>query len=320
MNEVILKKNNLRPSSDLPSRKINSITGATDGPTVIILGGIHGNEPQGVAAAEQLFKVLQNDNQPFWGRIVALRANRRALQYAVRYVDEDMNRIWFPSIIEKIRSTPPGELKSSERREIKELLGVLDHEIPDDSEYPTIIADLHSFSAEGHMFAITAPRKKHTDLLSSVHLPMVFGIEKTLRGTALRYYQDQGHITFALEGGQHQNELTSYNQTAALMLILEHIGCIPEKRMSRIPEFRNHLIEHSKNLPEQVELIYQHFIEEGDSFAMRTGYHNFQHIKKGEWLASDQKGKIYAECDGYLIMPLYQQQGNDGFFVVQPKG
>lgn len=320
MNEVILKKNNPPPSSDLPDRKINSITGTTDGPTVIILGGIHGNEPQGVAAAKQLFGVLQQTNQPFFGKLVALRANRRALQYAVRYVDEDMNRIWFPSIIEKIRSTPTGELQSSERREIKELLAVLDREIPAESDYPTIIADLHSFSAEGHMFAITAPQKKHIDLLSSVHLPMVFGIEKTLRGTALRYYQDQGHITFALEGGQHENELTSYNQTAALMLILEQIGCIPKGKGGRIPEFRNYLKEHSKNLPEQVELIYQHYIEEGDNFSMRTGFHNFQYIKKGEWLASDQKGKIHAECDGYLIMPLYQQQGNDGFFVVQPKG
>lgn len=322
MKDVVLKNNfNITDQEELlPDRKIRTVTGTEDGPTVIILGGIHGNEPGGVKAVEQVYDELMESSLPFSGKMVGIRANRRALKYSVRFVDEDMNRIWFPSIIKKIRATPKNEIESSERREIKELLAVLDKEIPRDSSYPTIIADLHSFSAEGHMFAITAPKKKHTDLMSSVNLPMVFGIEKTLRGTALRYYQDHGHITFALEGGQHESKLTPYNQTAAILLMLEYIGCIPEGATERSDEFRNHLREHSKNLPERVELIYQHFIEEGDKFAMRPGYHNFQYIKKGEWLANDRWGKIQAECDGYLIMPLYQQQGNDGFFVVQPKG
>jgi succinylglutamate desuccinylase len=58
-------------------------------------------------------------------------------------------------------------------------------------------------------------------------------------------------------------------------------------------------------------------IEPGDDFRMRPGYQNFQPVKKGEWLANDQDGKIVARCDGYILMPLYQSQGDDGFLIIQ---
>ena len=32
---------------------------------------------------------------------------------------------------------------------------------------------------------------------------------------------------------------------------------------------------------------------------------------------TDKHGKIKAQNDGYLLMPLYQQQGYDGFFIVR---
>lgn len=319
MSSQLLKTENAPGKKRRSNRIIGSIEGAVDGPTVIVLGGMHGNEPSGVEALENMFSMLNTSDNFARGKLVGIRANLKALDHQVRYVDEDMNRIWFPSIIEKIRETPVDRLQSNERMQIKKLLFILDREIPEQSEYPTIVADLHSFSAEGNMFAITAPRKEHTDLLSSLHVPMVFGIENTLRGTALRYYQDHGHLTFALEGGQHENELTVFNQTAALFLMLQKIGCIKKDTMGKMATFAQHLRDQSRNLPESVELIYQHIIEEGDQFAMRPGFRNFQYVKKGEWLANDREGKIRAECDGYLIMPLYQDQGDDGFFVVRKR-
>jgi succinylglutamate desuccinylase len=49
---------------------------------------------------------------------------------------------------------------------------------------------------------------------------------------------------------------------------------------------------------------------------MQPGYKNFQPIKKGELLAQQNGKPIYSEWDAYIFMPLYQKQGNDGFFVV----
>ncbi|MDR8392831.1 succinylglutamate desuccinylase/aspartoacylase family protein [Aliifodinibius sp. S!AR15-10] len=301
------------------SRTIGRIDGTEDGPTIIIFAGIHGNEPAGIDALNNLFANLEDQKEHFKGKLVGICANQQALFEGVRFVDEDMNRIWFPSIIDKIKRTASEDLKSSERQEIKELLGILKREIPDESEseYPVIFVDVHSFSSQGEMFAITARKQNHIDLLSSMHVPMIFGIEEALRGTTLRYFQDVGYITFALEGGNHQNKLTVTNNTAALMLLVASAGNLPPRYIPDYKDYKRHLVQENKQLPSSVKFIYQHIIEDGDDFKMRPGYTNFQPVKKGEWLANDVNGQIRAQCDGFILMPLYQKQGDDGFFIVR---
>lgn len=300
-------------------RIIGSIKGNKDGPTVIFLAGIHGNEPGGVKAVSKVLSSLKTREEDFNGQLLGIRANVRALENGVRYIDEDMNRIWFPSIIEKIRKKKEAELTSSERVETKRLISIVEEFIlsTGSTNTPTLLVDLHTFSAEGWMFSMTQTIQEHIDLLSELHVPMVFGIDETLKGTALNYYQKQGFMCFGLEGGQHTNELTIYNTVSSIMLLLSAAGCINREQIPDIKEYEAHLRDHTINLPEKTELVYQHIIEPGDNFKMRPGFKNFQPIKKGEWLASDNEGKIHAQCDGFILMPLYQQQGDDGFFIIR---
>ena len=297
-------------------RIIGSIEGNPDGPTVVVLAGMHGNEPAGVNASANILEKLQGVRPSIDGRLLFVRANIRALERGVRYIDEDMNRLWFPSIIEDLRSKTEDEINSSERIEIKRLLRILDT-IDKQTDTPTILADLHTFSADGYMFTISSTDPQQRELLANLQVPMVFGIGESLRGTALRYYQKQGFLSFGLEGGQHQHELTEDNITSALMLLLQAVGCIQQQYVSEIGDYRQYLKGQTKHLPVETELVYQHIIEPGDNFQMRPGYQNFQPIKKGEWLANDKDGKIVARCDGYILMPLYQSQGNDGFFIIK---
>jgi succinylglutamate desuccinylase len=46
-------------------------------------------------------------------------------------------------------------------------------------------------------------------------------------------------------------------------------------------------------------------------------YNNFDPIAKGEVLAYDKNGPIKSPYGGLILMPLYQKQGDDGFFVIQ---
>jgi succinylglutamate desuccinylase len=299
-----------------PKRIIGSIDGDSNGPTVVVLAGMHGNEPAGVEAAASIFDMLEGVDPPINGRLKAIQANIPALEENVRYIDEDMNRLWFPSIIDRIRRTPEHKIDSSERLEIKRLLPILS-DIKNKSDQPIFLVDLHTFSADGYMFTITSTDPRQRELLSNLHVPMVFGIGKSLRGTALRYYQKQGFISFGLEGGQHQDELTPYNITSALILLLKTLDCIEQQYVSEIKQYERDLKSQTSHLPVETELVYQHMIEPGDDFRMRPGYQNFQPVKKGEWLANDRDGKIVARCDGYILMPLYQSQGDDGFFIIQ---
>ena len=77
------------------------------------------------------------------------------------------------------------------------------------------------------------------------------------------------------------------------------------------------MISLSEPLPPVVHLIECHSIEPGIKFSMNEGYLNFQEVKKGEHLANDKNGPIYASEDSLILMPLYQKKGEDGFFLVK---
>lgn len=302
-------------------RTIGSLEGDQEGPLIVFLTGMHGNEYVGVQAVKEVLALVKKSNSPLHGKILAIRANLKALQHKVRYIDEDMNRIWFPSIIDKIRSTPEESLASSERIEAKRLLRILDQiesQAGDDS-HPTILVDIHTFSAEGSMFTLPDEDPRQIDLLSEIYAPMVLGIGRSLYGTALKYYQKRGLFSFGLEGGQHENSVTRQNIIASVILLLQAAGSIDldKHNPGMMENFQKHLKSQTHHLPVKTEVVYQHLIEEGDDFSMRPGYRNFQQVKEGQWLASDRNGRIVAECDGYVLMPLYQDQGREGFFIIK---
>ena len=315
MNKLTMETTELESSTDA-KRIIGSIEGRDEGPCVILLAGIHGNEGAGVEAVEQVLKRLNSMERSFNGRLVAIRGNLQALDRDRRFIDEDMNRLWFSAIIDKIRAAPEHEIASSERVELKRLLPVID-EIREETDRPFIFVDVHTFSAEGALFTLPSHNPKIPELLSRIYAPMVLGIGDSLRGTSLKYFGNQGMLSFALEGGQHHNSTTEDNIIASIMLLLEALCCISEKSVHNMEEYRSYLKSYTQRLPVKTELVYQHIIEEGDRFEMQPGYKNFQPVKEGEWIATDQDGKILAQCDGYILMPLYQDQGDDGFFIIR---
>jgi succinylglutamate desuccinylase len=70
-------------------------------------------------------------------------------------------------------------------------------------------------------------------------------------------------------------------------------------------------------LPKVTRLVHAHHIKPGDMFNMRPGYANFQKVNAGEHLADDIRGAILATQTSRILMPLYQAQGSDGFFLIK---
>jgi succinylglutamate desuccinylase len=50
---------------------------------------------------------------------------------------------------------------------------------------------------------------------------------------------------------------------------------------------------------------------------MKRSFENFDYVEKGTLLATNRYGDVLASSDGYLLMPLYQVQGDDGFFLLE---
>lgn len=312
------KKAGKLTQTNYQERIIGKVEGLKPGPTIIALAGIHGNEPTGIKAIEHVLEKISGLEKEFKGTFIGIRGNLEALRKGERFIDEDMNRIWFTSILDKVRRTPFAEVKTAERRETKAILEIIDHIIlKEDKESPVIFADLHTFSSETGLFAISSREEKNVSLLSKLKVPLIFGIEKALHGTALKYIQNTGNIGFAFEAGMHFSESAEFNATAGLYALLVAAECLD---VSYIPDYNAYddfLAHQTSGLPLKVEFLYKHIIEEEDEFIMRPGFKNFDKVKKGDWLANDVLGKIEAQSDGYILMPLYQKQGNDGFFIVK---
>ena len=89
-------------------------------------------------------------------------------------------------------------------------------------------------------------------------------------------------------------------------------------RPEHIENRHDHILKkYSEHLPEIVEVIFKFHIEANHKWQMKPGFKNFQKIKKGQILAKNKWGTIESPKDGYILMPLYQTQGEDGFFVVE---
>src|SRR5690625_6549723 len=90
------------------------------GPLIFMMGGIHGNEKAGVTELEYLIKMLEvepvtNENFSFTGRLVALKGNIQALQKGVRFVKQDLNRMFRPEVMTEIRNK---EILKDEEKEL----------------------------------------------------------------------------------------------------------------------------------------------------------------------------------------------------------
>lgn len=298
------------------TRILGDFTGRPGGPVIIALAGVHGNEGTGVEAVRQVLRLLGQNKQEINGRFIGLRGNMTALRQQVRYNSEDMNRLWTPSLLDKIRRTSYRNLVSEDRAEIKDLLRILDPIVFDASIPEVILVDLHTFSGTGGMFCIVPRDDDLLKGLAPLNIPLIFGINKTLPGTSMDYMAAAGRTGFAFETGTHGTGEAEQNATAGLLMLLVRTHLIKKEYVPGYDEYAAYLNDKAGEYPRKLEFVYKHVIESGDDFVMQPGYRNFDKIKKGDLLGRDKNGEIRALADGFMLMPLYQKQGNDGFFII----
>ncbi len=305
-------------------RLIGRYTGTKRGPLLICFGGMHGNEPAGIQALDLMFKMLEvepitNPDFQFNGRLVGLRGNLKAIQRKQRYLVKDLNRQWTPENIERIQSAELRKL-DAEDQELKALLNFVHTEVEDYQPDRLIVLDLHTTTAQGGIFSISSDDPESVRIGVELHAPVIKGFLDGIRGTTLHYFNNEHFepetVGVVFESGQHDDPLSVNRAIAALTNCMRTVGCVEadhvENRHDQL------LIEYSKHLPKVAELIEGHPIAPEDEFQMIPGYLNFQAVKKGEIIARDKNGPIEAKADGLLLMPLYQKQGEDGFFLIKP--
>lgn len=303
-----------RPASMRVNRILGHFKGDLPGPTMVVVGGMHGNEPSGVQALQTLLTELEGFEDRFSGELLALGGNLRALEEGKRFIDYDLNRMW--KMAEDMRSlgTIPESYEKKEMKELHELV----EKISDERKGPLVFLDLHTTSSESSPFLLCGDTLRNRDFITGVPVPKILGLDEQLNGPFLSYVNAQGHISIVFEAGQHDSPESYKNHLALLRVMLVRAGCL-EKDVLCSHELNLNRLEAQagKELQGFYEVRHRYGIRSAEDFKMKPGYYNFRKVEDQELLAKYRSFPVYAPLAGRIFMPLYQQQGDDGFFIVR---
>jgi hypothetical protein len=293
-------------------RFLGNIKGSEKSPSVIVIGGIHGNESAGVFALHKVIEEIEEDEIKFKGNFYAISGNLNSLKKKVRYDDIDLNRIWTHEDIDYLKLSG-----TKFHTEIHEQIAIYDiiKDILSKDKGPFYFIDLHTTSSDTKPFITISDSLNNRKFSSDFSLPIVLGIEEFLDGPLLTYINEFGHVAMGFEGGQHDDPNSIDNCEAFIWLALVKSGCISKKEINSHSFYENILSEYNKRT-DFYEIDYRFLVKETEDFKMLNGFKNFDKIQEGQVIALNNNKEIKATMNGLIFMPLYQKQGKDGFFII----
>jgi succinylglutamate desuccinylase len=295
------------------NRIIGEVHGSENGPTLMIFAGIHGNEKAGVLAAEKVLQKIREENMLFRGNVHFVLGNIHALNRNVRFMDADLNRIWTRDKMQDIKNESVVlNVETKEQISIYEILiNILKSE-----NGPYYFLDLHTTSSPSVPFITISDSLNNRKFSSYFPVPIVLGIEEYLEGPLLTFINDHGYISLGFEGGQHTDPESVVNCEYFIWKSLVHSGCIEKDQVRDFQKYRDHF---SKMCCKHqfFEITYRYALEDPEAFSMHSKFQNFQPIRKDDLLAFHKGKEVRAEQSGRIFMPLYQAQGEEGYFILK---
>jgi predicted deacylase len=315
---VALKAVDILTAPTEVERVLGRVTGLRPGATLLCMAGLHGNEPAGVRAALRVADALAPRSGELSGEFVALSGNRAALAEGKRFLTHDLNRAWTEKRLERFRAD--GHLDGGiEDHEQEHLLAAIE-EVVGRARGPVYLLDLHTTSAHGGPFTNFGDTLPNRALAEHIPVPMILGLEEQVEGTLLAYLGRHGVVGVTYESGQHEEPRAVDRAEAGIWLAVEAVGLLPEGHVPEAVAGRKLLQGETDGLPRVLEMYHRHHVEPEDGFAMRPGYRNFQPVRRRQAVADDRRGEVRiprGSRDGRMLMPLYQRQGQDGFFLMR---
>lgn len=292
------------------SRIIGKYEGAENGPLLLITAGVHGNEPSGVKALEKIFSELEKHDANIKGTFLGLKGNVEALKHEKRFLDEDLNRTWTQKNLQLEKPT------SHEQGEMREIIEILKEYSAEDFPERYFI-DCHSTSSDSIPYISVQEVGNNDAFAHKFPNFIVRGFSDIVDGSIDKYFSLEKFTGFTFEGGQHTAEKTQAHHEAIIWLALQEVLGLKLNNLKCHPECIEVFPETISEGQKTFEIIYRHGIKDEDDFKMQPGFKNFQKIKKGELLAIQNGEEIRSDWNAHIFMPLYQSQGNDGFFVIE---
>lgn len=277
------------------------------GPLIIVVAALHGNEHVGFHALRAVAEQLHPDD--FVGKIVGVTGNLQAANHKQRYIEKDLNRFFVSDYLNEDHKNVP------EWHEARGLIDAInEHALSWPADREVHLLDMHSMSGEGTPFTCFPHTTCNERIAHLLPLPAIADIVEFLPGTLVDYFSDKLTSTMVVEGGQHDAAITWQVGEAALFCFLYHTECLLNKSLFEGAEafLKNHIGEAHAIF---TRIKYRYHIEHQGHFDMQPGYQNLQPVAASQLLAKDQGDSVLAPFAGRVVLPCYQKQGDDGFFI-----
>ena len=303
-----------------PDRELGRAGDAARGTTLVVIGGVHGNEPAGLIAGQRVLDRLAREHEEdLQGQVVLLAGNLAALNHAdadIRYVDHDLNRLCTDDRFAESSSTT---VEHQQMHELFELLGSI-HESCKLSNQRMIVLDLHTTSAPSKpvvAFEDSLPARKHA---MRMPCPKYLGIEEEVQGLVIDAVTRRlGCVSYLIEGGQHEDPVSVDVHEAAIWIAMDTAGILPLSSLDADPI--GYLRSMSKGRGDTVfDVRHREPIRDAD-FAILDGIESGTRVHADKTVIAMQGGvEVHSPIHGSVFLPNMQTHkriGDDGFFIVR---
>lgn len=245
------------------------INGKFDGPTSIVLTGIHGNETSGIKAFENILPNLAIQN----GKVIFVYGNPKAIAANERFVEANLNRLFKPEA-----ELSESEKSSYEFGRAKTLKTILDQ--------ADVLLDLHnSFTPESRPFVICEPNSMDiTKFLPAQTI--VHGFDEVEPGGTDYYMNKNGKVGICMETGYFGDANSIQIAETAIINFLKAINHIPNDLTPT----------------EQTKLnMYELYFTKTDSFKLVKPFADFEKVAARAQIGTDGEEEVAAQKDSYIL-------------------
>lgn len=266
------------------TQDVIELRGTEDGPTSMVLVGVHGDERCGIEALEALLPTLRIRS----GQVFLAYGNPRAIEKNTRFTDANLNRMFKPQ-----EALTRADLESYEYERAGFLKSYLNR--------ADALLDVHaSFTPESRRFIISEPNAASLYQYLPFQL-VVSGFDQVEPGGTDYYMNRRGKAGICVECGYLGDPLS---KEVAKQSILDFL------------RIQGHL-EGDKVLHEQERIVmYDLYYATSDRFRLSKPFSDFESIASGQLIGIDAGKEVRAQKDGIILFARDIDQAGDEAFLL----
>lgn len=260
------------------------LRGVEDGPTSMILVGVHGDERCGVEALEGLLPTLRIRR----GKVFLAYGNPRAIERGVRCIDTNLNRMF--KLKDTLTQTELGSYEYTRAEFLKAYLNCAD-----------VLLDVHaSFTPQSRRFVIGEPNTAPVYKYLPFQL-VVSGFDQVEPGGTDYYMNRIGKKGICVECGYLGDPLS---RKIAEQSILDFL-CI-----------QGHLEGNIKPREQEHIALFDLYYAMSDTFRLSKPFADFEKVAAGQLIGTDADKEVLAQKDSVILFARDVDRVGDEAFLL----